>query len=251
MAIIEAIQEPGAMTHMPFLIRDRDGRLVLFYCRSGPADFNDRTKSRRWKLWVVSDGGPPRRVLTGLSEASTECSPTAWYDASGWHVTFIAGGDPTEPRYHLYRMDGPTLDQLAEPVAVQPTHAGFIFCERMVYAELKTAIHVRQPSGGVDIELPGAFIYRVAYRADAPEKLLISGQWLTAGDVFTIEHDLTTGARHTLKCDGLPAYKCAILGDRVYYAQRMGGKFEDRRIVLASRVERRPMIVVPEHVRWQ
>jgi hypothetical protein len=62
--------------------------------------------------------------------------------------------------------------------------------------------------------LAGAFIYRVANRADRTDTLLISGQWETETDVFTLEHDLVTGGQNVLECDGNPAYKCTILGDQ-------------------------------------
>src|SRR5690606_12776040 len=95
-------------------------------------------------------------------------------------------------------------------------------------------IHVRQPAGDFDIELPGAFIYRVAYRADQPDTLLISGQWQTEDDVFTLEFDLTTGQQNVIECDGRPAYKCTILGDQMLYAQRIGEHFESRQIATAA-----------------
>ena len=59
-----------------------------------------------------------------MSEELAECSPTAWHDATSWHVTFVAGGAKDNPLYHLYRMDGPTLDALSQPVAIHPTARG-------------------------------------------------------------------------------------------------------------------------------
>jgi len=239
--MFDAIHEPNAMTHMPFLTRDGDGRRVLFYCRAGPEDFDATNQSRRWKLWVAIEGEQPLRLPTGLNEELAECSPTAWHDDTGWHVAFIAGGALDNPLYHLYRMDGPTLDALNQPVAIQATRAGFVLGDRLVYADPENLIHVRQPSGDFDIELPGAFIYRVSYRADMPDKLLISGQWQTETDVFALEYDLATGEQNILECDGLPAYKCAVLGDQVLYAQRIGEHFENRRISVSGVLARRPV----------
>jgi hypothetical protein len=227
------------MTHMPFLILDGQGELVLFYCRSGPEDFDAATHSRRWKLWVALEDDQPRRLETGLSDDLMECAPTAWFDATGWHVTFIAGGAKDNPLYHLYRMDGPALDRLSEPMSLQATRAGFVFGDRLAHADPENLIHVRQPSGDFDIELPGAFIYRVSYRADAPDRLLISGQWQTETDVIAIEYDVATGEQHLLEFDGLPAYKCTILGDQVLYAQRIGEHFENRRINESTALLRR------------
>jgi len=124
-------------------------------------------------------------------------------------------------------------------VAIQATRAGFVFGDRLVHADPENLIYVRQPAGDFDIELPGAFIYRVSYRADAPEKLLISGQWQTETDVFAIEYDLATGEQHLLESDGLPAYKCTILNDQVLYAQRIGEHFEERRINASTMLSRR------------
>lgn len=244
MAMFDAIHEPNVMTHMPFLTRDEAEKHVLFYCRSGPEDMDAPNQSRRWKLWVAIEGEQPRRLPTGLSEELAECSPTAWHDDTGWHVTFIAGGAPDNPLYHLYRMDGPDLDRLNQPVAIQATRAGFVFGDRLVYADVENLIHVRQPSGDFDIELPGAFIYRVSYRADAPDRSLISGQWQTESDVFAIEYDLATGAQELLESDGLPAYKCTILGDQILYAQRIGEHFENRRISASTAVARRPVTTI-------
>jgi len=241
MAMFDAIHEPEVMTHMPFLTRDGQGKHVLFYCRSVPEDFDAATQSRRWKLWVAVEDKPPRRLATGLSSELAECAPTAWYDDTGWHVTFIAGGAKDNPLYHLYRMDGSTLDRLSQPVAIHPTRAGFVFGDRLVHADPENLIHVRQPSGDYDIELPGAFIYRVSYRADAPDKLLISGQWQTESDVFAIEYDLANGEQHLLESDGLPAYKCTILDDKVLYAHRIGEHFENRRINESTALLRRPI----------
>ena len=239
--MFDAIHEPNAMTHMPFLTRDGDGRRVLFYCRAGPEDFDATNQSRRWKLWVAIEGEQPLRLPTGLNEELAECSPTAWHDDTGWHVAFIAVGALDNPLYHLYRMDGPTLDALNQPVAIQATRAGFVLGDRLVYADPENLIHVRQPSGDFDIELPGAFIYRVSYRADMPDKLLISGQWQTETDVFALEYDLANGAHHVLESDGLPAYKCTILGEQVLHAQRIGEHFENRRISASTALARRPV----------
>ena len=110
-----------------------------------------------------------------------------------------------------------------------------------MHADPENLIHVRQLSGDFDIELPGAFIYRVSCRADIPDRLLISGQWQTEEDVFAIEYDLTTREQVLLESDGLPAYKCTFLGDQVLYAQRIGEHFENRRINASTVLARRPV----------
>lgn len=218
--------EPGFMTHMPFLARGADGGKVLFFCRADA--------SRVWKAFYIEGDGEVQRLETRMPEDVCECSPTAWHDETGWHVSFIAGGAPGNPLYQLYRMDGPALDRLSPPVAIQVARTGFIYRERLVWGELENLIHVHDARGDREIELPGAHILRVAYVSDAPERLLVSGQWVMDSEVFTLEYNLTSGHQHFIECDGVPAYKCAILGDEILYAERCGDDFEERRLRQAS-----------------
>jgi hypothetical protein len=131
---------------------------------------------------------------------------------------------------------------MGKPVAVIATRAGFVYPDRIVHADMANLIHVRQPSADFDIELPGVFIYRAAYRADMPNTFLISGQWQTEDDVFTLEYDLTTGQQNLLQCNGDPAYKCTILGDQLLHTQRIGEHFENRRIVAGVNPSRRTVV---------
>jgi len=229
--MLKELHDAGVMTHMPFLTPDPEGRPVLLFCQAD--------ESRIWKMHAQLPDGRILRLATGLPEDVCECSPTAWRDEAGWHVSFIAGGGKPNPLFHLYRMDGPALDRLDKPVVLHATRAGFVFRDRLVHADMDNLIHVRQAAGDFDIELPGAFIYRVAYRADRPDTLLISGQWQTEDEVFTLEYDLTSGQQNTIECDGVPAYKCTILGEQVLYAQRVGQRFESRRVTAATTVVRR------------
>ncbi|NIA06899.1 MAG: hypothetical protein GWP14_04540 [Actinobacteria bacterium] len=224
--MLEKIIQDKTMTHMPFLMRDADGRSVLFYCNS--------TEPGMWKLHVLVEGSEPRRLQTGFSSQTIECSPTAWQDETGWHVSFIAGNGDVGPRYRLYRMDGASLDQFTKPVAIRMTKTGFIFKDRLVHGEPNDLVHIIDHVGDRDVELPGARLYRIAYRADEPSHLLISGEWLRDNDLFTLEYDLNTGRQYFIECDGQPAYKCTILDDIVMYAHRYGKGFEDRVIRQAS-----------------
>lgn len=229
--MLKQLHDEGLMTHMPFLTPDENGQPVLLFCQAN--------ESRVWKAHYRLPDGKIARLVTGLAADVSECSPTAWRDAGGWHVTFIAGGAKENPLFHLYRMDGLALDAMGKPVIVYPTRAGFMYGDRTVDADLANLIHVHQPSGDFDIELPGAFIYRVAYRADHPDTLLISGQWQTEDDVFTLEYDLVTDQQNVIECDGRPAYKCTILGEQMLYAQRIGEHFESRQIATVASTTRR------------
>jgi hypothetical protein len=64
-----------------------------------------------------------------------ECSPAAWHDETGWHLTFIAGGATGNPLYHLYRMDGETWDSLSRPIAIRPAKSGFVYLDRLATGE--------------------------------------------------------------------------------------------------------------------
>ncbi|MCL2645452.1 MAG: hypothetical protein FWD61_00435 [Phycisphaerales bacterium] len=227
------------MTHMPFLTLDQEGREVLLFCQAGT--------DRIWKAYFRTPDGDVRRLPTALPADICECAPTAWHDATGWHVTLIAGGKADDPLFRLYRFDGPALDRLSPPMAIQAARSGHIYKDRIVHGEPENLVHVRRPLGGLGgmggggdkvIELPGAFIYCVTYRADEPDKLLVSGQWQQEegeGGIFTVEYDLATDVQRLVTCDdGKPAYKCTILGETVLYADRIGAKFEDRRIVHAK-----------------
>jgi hypothetical protein len=224
--MLDELHDAGLMTHMPFLALDQEGREVLLFCQAD--------ESRIWKAYFRTPDGDIRRLPTGLPADICECAPTAWQDAAGWHMTLIAGGRQDDPLFHIYRFDGPALDRLSPPVAIQAARSGHIYKDRLVYGDIENLVHVRRPLGDKVIELPGAFIYRVAYRADVPDKLLISGQWQQEEEVFTLEYDLATDTQRTITCDGKPAYKCTILGDTILYADRSGEQFEDRRILQAK-----------------
>lgn len=223
----------GMKSHMPFLAPGPDGP-VLFCCRS--------TGDGIWKAHYVGDDGLPRRLQTGLPNDAVECSPAAWHDNAGWHVSFIAGGIKGNRLFRLYRMDGPSLDALSAPVALGMARSGFVYRDRMVIGEVRDRIHITEPAEDQTIELPGVDILRVGYRADEPELLLISGRRPDEADPWTIEYDLTTGEQRRVTCDGKPAYKCAMLGERVLYADRRGG-FEDREVMEAKATEREPVTV--------
>ncbi|MCL2119700.1 MAG: hypothetical protein FWH27_14890, partial [Planctomycetaceae bacterium] len=155
----------------------------------------------------------------------------------GWHVTFIAGGSFDSTMYHLYRMDGTTLGTFSRPVAIRPTRAGFIYQDRLVTAELFDRFTIHDRNLDRTIEMPGMYIYRVAYRADNPDKLLVSGAWINEKDsLFTVEYDVNTNDQHLIECDGKPAYKCTIYGNEVIDTIQTGEHFETRQIRKAERI---------------
>ena len=233
--MITEINTTSALTHMPFLCESLEGERVLFHAAA------DASERPLWQLYYTVGNGEAQRLETGFEPGTIECSPTAWQDESGWHVTFIAqqpanAGVPGVGR--LYRMDGPSLDQLSKPVSLRVARTGFVYHDRIAVGEIQDVVHVHDTSGDRKIVIPGAFLYRVSYRADAPDKLLISGDWIgETADVFCLEYDLETDEQRYIECDGHPAYKCTIFRDEVLFAERMQGGFENRRIRRAAKTE--------------
>ena len=161
--MIERINAPDVNTHMPFLVRDENRQEVLFYCRSDYSDFDVNMQSRRWKLWLVTENSEPRQINTRMGEGFTECAPTAWFDDSGWHVSFIAGDYRGGAPYQLYRMWGETLDTLSMPIPIQRTEWGHVFKKRIVTGDLANVVAVREGyTKNFDLEFPGAYL--VAFR---------------------------------------------------------------------------------------
>ncbi len=218
-----------SLTHMPFLLYDNDGRRVLFYATS------DDCVPHCWKLHYSIGDSESRRLETGFPHGQVECSPTAWQDESGWHVSFVALDESNV--YRLYRMDGPDLEKLSRPVSLRIARTGFVYKDRIAVGEIQDLVHVHDTDGDHKIEIPGAFIYRISYRADDPQKILISGDWIGEGaDPFTIEYDLRDDSQRYIECDGRGAYKCTIYGDEILYAERTGEHFEHRHVRKANRI---------------
>jgi hypothetical protein len=217
-------------THMPFLTRSLSGTRTLFYCQAGESFF--------WKVHVRCGSRDPFRIVTGFPEEMIECSPAAWQDETGWHVSFIAGGMAPDPLFCLYRMDGQTLDQLSEPVAIKPVRTGFIHHDRLVSGDMCGTVHVSGRDMDRILEFPGTHIMRLSYRADSPDELLVTCQWKGEETVCTVLYDLATDDQCFLECDGKPAYKPTLYGDELLYADRSGERFEERHIRPATRTVR-------------
>jgi hypothetical protein len=124
------------------------------------------------------------------------------------------------------------------PVAVRPTRAGFIYQDRLVTAYPHDRFTIHDSNLDRTVEMPGMYIYRIAYRADATDKLLVSGAWINEADsLFTVEYDVRTGEQQLIECDGKPAYKCTIYGDVVLDTIQTGDHFETRQIRRAECVK--------------
>jgi hypothetical protein len=226
---LKQIHDRGDMTHMPFLAPRQQKRRVLFFCKA------DRPKI--WKLHYEDERGV-HRVNTGLPDDTVECSPTAWLDDTGWHISFIGGNTPANRRYYLYRMDGMTLDSLAQATVVIKTGAGFVHNERLVYTREGTVFIDDGQNKIRTINFQNHRIYRVSYRPDEMETLIITAHDVQKNKIYVIEHDLVTNNENIIACDGKAAYKCAILGTEIIYADKFGPGFEQRRIKTGKSIER-------------
>ncbi|MGL6196613.1 MAG: hypothetical protein ACRC2T_17510 [Thermoguttaceae bacterium] len=154
--ILAELENSGKLTHMPFLFRDTTGQKILLYTAAEACE-----SEKCWKLYYVTESGEHRRIETGFEHGTIECSPTAWCDKTGFHVSFIAGGANSQP-YRLYRMDGLTLDTLSMPVAMRIARTGFVYKDRIAVGEIQDVVHIHDTTGDYQIEIPGAFLYRVS-----------------------------------------------------------------------------------------
>jgi hypothetical protein len=218
---------------MPFLTYDANQQRVLFLTQANE-DFEHKKTSPVWKLYVSINDEEPKRIETGLPEQNVECSPTAWQDEAGWHLSFI--GQDAKDVYRLYRMDGETLQQLSQPISIRRARTGFIYKDRLAVGEIQDVVHIHDNNGDHNIEIPGTFLYRVSYRADDPNKILISGDWIHEDEEpFTIEYDLELDTQRYIEIEtdtgeSSGAYKPTIYGDEILFAERTGKLFEHRKV---------------------
>jgi hypothetical protein len=234
--MIEFMHDRGFMTHMPFLAPLSSGGRILFFCCSD--------ETRIWKL-VYEENNDYFRIETGLPEDTIECSPTAWHDDEGWHISFIGGFTPECRDYFLYRMDGTDLRRMAPARQVQMASVGFVYKNRIVYGD-QNKIVFKEEKRTIIIDVPDSYLYRISYCPDNPDLLLASVHNRVTKNVYLLEHDLKTGIQNKIECDGVAAYKCAILGNEMVYANRTGNRFEQRQVTVAHDVKRTYLRTVGE-----
>jgi hypothetical protein len=238
---------PNADSHMPFLMRSSHGSRVLFSCQNSGEKITDEL--RCWKVHYSIEGSTPVRLNTGLSADVVECSPSAWHDAAGWHVTFIAGGSLQNPRYYLYRMDSPNLVKLGQAKVVHPCRSGFVYKKRLVVGELNDVFYIHDETGDYIINIPGIYIMRLSYRADCPDYILITGTWIGEGKEVSVEYNWLTGEQNLIECDGMDTYKLTLYEETALYTVKVGEHFEDRQIVEAKSVNRIACSLIQSKIR--
>lgn len=249
--------EAKSRSHMPFT----DGKL-LFFCQSeetattqfdygGIALRSIRPTSRLfqhfqrmprnvaldyrvWKIYFSPlEKFQPQRLSTGLPSGAVECSPAFFQDQDGmWHVSFVGGVPGRERmRYQLYRMSGPSLAELSRPALVHdwPTRAGFVSPKHIGFA-LGSELHLksRQAGDAQKLSVPFVNILRLSFCAEQPEQIIISGVDHNA-QIQTLIYQAGTG--ETFELDGASeVYKPTIFGNRILFAKRLKGGFEDREL---------------------
>ena len=229
-------------THMPFLTRSPSGESVLFFCQAEETETN---RSRRWKLHVRCGSDSAFRINTGFDEDKIECSPTAWHDETGWHVSFVAGGGRHDPVSRIYRMDGPSLLSLSPPMAVRSARTGFIFHEMLVVGGKSGRVFIYGRGDDFALELPGMDLLRLSYQADQPEVLLITCCWPNENEeICSLSYHLETREQYLLESGKFPLYKPTIFGQEIYHAARISKGFESREIQKISYVVRTPCKLV-------
>lgn len=237
--MIQKINEPdNAQTHMPFLTTGIDDQLVCFFCKADATKSNSITFQKLWKIWCI-EGDAPFQINTSLPPHYMECAPTAWYDGNLWHLSFIAGDEYGGGPLQLYKMSGPSLSDLGQAISIREGRSGFASETYTVGSGGLNFVFVKRVgSPQVDLELPGAFIGRLAYQADRVNRILIGGQWETEREVFTLEYDLVTKKQSFLYCDGRPAYKPSVFGNTILYVLRSSRYPGDRQIKIAKTFKR-------------
>ena len=227
-------------SHMPFLTRSPSGDRVLFFCKPIQAGADPVV----WKMFVQCGGQEPYRLETGFNDRVVECSPAAWHDETGWHVSFVAGGGPNDPAYHLYRMDGVSLQRLSPPVAMKMTRVGFVYRNRLVSGDKMGNVYVYGREDDQVLELPRMELLRLSYMTEKPDMLLISCRWPEEDHFCTVAYNLATSEQYFVEADGEAVYKPTILEHELLHAVRVGDDFEEREIRSASEFDFMPCKMV-------
>lgn len=232
MHLIDTITELPGLTHMPFRTESH-----LFFC--APAGETE-TGSKIWKIHFLDPQGRLHRLRTRTEPAAMECSPTAWLDKLGWHVSFVSGGLPENPRFHIFFMEGSCLFGLGAPIAMQASRTGFVYKDRIVWGRPNDLVHINEGPVSRTLTLPGTQLYRISYRSDNPDVLLITVKVELEERFAVVEYNLRSRVQVELECDGEPAYKCSVFKNEVWFAHRGDRDFEDRQVRRAKLVERLP-----------
>lgn len=228
--MIEFMHNRGFMTHMPFLAPLPSGGRLLFFCCSD--------ETRVWKL-VYEENNDYFRIETGLPENTIECSPTAWQDTEGWHVSFIGGFTPECRDYYLYRLDGKDLRRMPPATKVCMASVGYVYQKRLVRGDQNViVVEDSDANQTARINIPNSHLYRLSYSPDNPELILASVHDRIKKEVYLLEQNMITGEQAKIECDGVAAYKCAVLGGEMLYADKTGKQFEQRRITQAKTIKR-------------
>lgn len=177
-----------------------------------------------WKIHWMPKEGELRRLETGLPENAVECNACACRDASGWQVSFVGGiWDKDRLWYRLYHARGSSLETLAAFEAVHDRYcwSGFVQPHRRVEAS-GNLFRIIEPNGERVFRVPFDRLYRVIFRADDPDLLLVT-VGPQDGPPLTLQYDSRTEAIGEVKAGGQSLYKASVFGQDVIFASSERG----------------------------
>lgn len=221
-------------THMPFY---NDGTLVFCtnskltrrhfgrkYGLSSPSDY------RPWSLayadWHQKQVRP---IRVDLPEDSVLCNPTFYRENGNIIFSFVAGV-PNEEKldYHLYRMTGPSWDDLGEAVQAVPEYSrtGFVSPRHCcIGGESYLVLYDKEKNEWQKLITSLDRIARAVYDPDRPSQILITG--LNGLGIFcTLAFDVDTHETRELQGPD-SVYKCCLVGNRLVYSYRESPDLED------------------------
>lgn len=188
-------------SHMPFIAVGSSPEFA-------PKQFCCIMVNNRWKLHHF-ENDKWKRINTGLPKDATECSPSVEFKRSAneisaeaerpagrdgakhasqidngkWSLSFVAGGYESDRRFYLYRiadLENPILEKIVS------ADVGFVFKNRIVYGGRTGELFIAEEKNLRKLKFIGVeYLYRVSYKPDNPNELLISGQW-ESGELFSL-----------------------------------------------------------------
>ncbi len=224
-AALEPTIQSTDLSHMPFLFQQGGDLIMVFawsrfrprrvpqYSRSGTT----RIWRLAWQKYDLRSGamGLLHRLDTGLEANEVACSPCVDTVEGDITVSFIGtahhGTGPLE--HHLFRMRGPSLDQLQPAVAVSSVPCFCGFSRPDLTATGSGADGYFRLEGAVQARFSTSFteIARLSYDPNHPWQLLITGTLPNETQARTIiyhaKHAVVLGE---LQVAGAPTYKPAL-----------------------------------------
>lgn len=219
---------------MPFLFEMEGRGMILFSHHGGMKRTKTEIEFPPWRLWVSNiDGTEPFRIDTKLPPSHVECSGQVCMKDGGVQVTFIGGILPDDffnnGSYKLYKMAGPNLRELGDPVEIdsRPVWTGF---ETQFFKALK--IQGDDGTNYIEVTLPNGYqktincgqnyICRLSPVFNSGHFIVISFENESTGRNYASLFDLDTEVSVELKCGEEEVYKANILREKIAFTKKVG-----------------------------